>query len=89
MHAGCKVAGHAISQATLFTHLSCQARYKAAATQNVIAHQQGEESWVITFVTGLAHQHLGLGGVKRNIFLHGLRQRCHLSHRRLGGHAGT
>ena len=75
-----KITGYAIGQASLFTHFVLQARHKTATTQNVVAHQQWEERRVIAFVAGLAHQDLGLGGVKGDILLHRLRQRRDLWH---------
>ena len=74
MQARRKVAVGAIRQTALFTHFVLQARHKTATAQNVVAHQQREERRVIAFVAGLTHQHLSLGGVKSDIFLHRLGQ---------------
>ncbi len=76
-----KVAVHAVGQATLLAHRIGQARGKAAATQDVVAHHQRQVIGVGAPIAGLAQQYLGLGTGKGHNDVACRCQRGHFGHR--------
>ena len=77
-----EVAVDAVTQTTLLPHFLGQARGKAATTQDVVAHGEGEEVRIVALVAGLTDEHMGLCRLEGNALLTGQCQRRHYSHRR-------